>query len=261
MAPRSSIRPVGLRTELADRLLPDESRAERLRAFHLVGPDGRHWKGPDAIPPLLERVRLRPAASLLRRSPLAFRTTARAYEWVTRNRGRLGRFVPRSHAPGAEREVGRPHALGSTDQSDRIFEGTVPGQPATSGPSHPWPNPSASAANALRGGPPGAGRGGRGSRRDGVGQAPGHHLHRPRPIPRTDPIACLGAGMGQVRRGDVRSRLAGQAGPPVEESMMKRGEAGSPRPLPKTQLRARSGGARTDAALDLGAFVVRPPGI
>jgi predicted DCC family thiol-disulfide oxidoreductase YuxK len=96
LAPRSSIRPVGLRTELADRLLPDESRAERLQAFHLLGADGRHWKGPDAIPPLLQQMRLRPAASLLRRSPLAFRTTARAYQWVTRNRGRLGRFVPRS---------------------------------------------------------------------------------------------------------------------------------------------------------------------
>jgi len=95
LARRSSIRPVGLRTELADRLLPSEV-AERLQAFHLVGADGRHWKGPDAIPPLLEQMRLRPAASLLRRSPVAFRTTARAYHWVTRNRGRLGRFVPRS---------------------------------------------------------------------------------------------------------------------------------------------------------------------
>ena len=98
LAPRSSIRPVGLRTELADRLLPNESRADRLQAFHLVAADGRHWKGPEAIPPLLEQMRLRPAASLLRKSPLAFRTTALAYEWVTRNRGRVGRFVPRSWA-------------------------------------------------------------------------------------------------------------------------------------------------------------------
>ena len=96
LAPRSSIRPVGLRTKLAERLLPDESVAERLQAFHVVGPDGHHWKGPDAIPPLLERLRFRPAASLLQRSPLAFRSTARVYHWVARNRGGLARFVPRS---------------------------------------------------------------------------------------------------------------------------------------------------------------------
>ena len=96
LAPRSSIRPVGLRTAAADRLLQGESVAERLQAFHLVAADGHHWKGPDAIPPLLEQLRLRPAASLLRQSPLAFRTTARAYHWVARNRGRLGRFLPRS---------------------------------------------------------------------------------------------------------------------------------------------------------------------
>jgi len=98
LAPRSPIRPVGLRTDLARRSLPDASSAERLQAFHVVDADGHHWKGPSAIPPLLEAVRLRSAASLLRRSPLAFRTTARAYHWVTRNRGWMGRFIPRSLA-------------------------------------------------------------------------------------------------------------------------------------------------------------------
>ena len=107
LAPRSPIRPVGLRTDLARRSLPDASSAERLQAFHVVDADGHHWKGPSAIPPLLEAVRLRSAASLLHRigvgrtrtrSPLAFRTTGRAYHWVTRNRGWMGRFIPRSLA-------------------------------------------------------------------------------------------------------------------------------------------------------------------
>lgn len=105
LAPRSTIRAVGLRSKLADRLLPDEPLHQRLQAFHLLGPDGRHWKGPDALPPLLERLRLRPAASLLRRSPLAYRTASSAYHWVSRHRGRLARFVPKSWGrpvPGEE---------------------------------------------------------------------------------------------------------------------------------------------------------------
>ena len=97
LAPATLVRPVGLRSELAERLLPDEPLEERLQAFHLVAPDGRHWKGPDAIAPLLEHLRfLWPAASLIRRSPLALRAAARTYHYVSRNRGRLARFIPRS---------------------------------------------------------------------------------------------------------------------------------------------------------------------
>ena len=99
LAPPSQIEPVGLRSELAERLLADEPLEERLRAFHLIAPDGARWKGPDAVAPLLEHLRfLGPAASLLRRSPLAFRAASHTYHWVARNRGRLARYIPASWA-------------------------------------------------------------------------------------------------------------------------------------------------------------------
>ena len=97
LARSSRIQPVGLRSPLADRLLREESPDERLQAFHLIAPDGRHWKGPHALPPLLDHLRfLWPAASLLRRSPLTFRAAAGTYRWVARNRGRMARVVPKS---------------------------------------------------------------------------------------------------------------------------------------------------------------------
>lgn len=99
LAPSSLLEPVGLRSQLAERLLPDEPLEERLGAFHLIAPDGRHWKGPEAVAPLLEHLRfLGPAAPLLRRSPLAFQAAAHAYQWVARNRGRLARYIPASWA-------------------------------------------------------------------------------------------------------------------------------------------------------------------
>jgi len=97
LAKPDQLRPVGLRSSLSDRLLREEPLSERIQAFHLIAPDGRHWKGPHALPPLLEQLRfLRPAASLLRRSPGTFRAADIAYRWVSRNRGRLARFVPKS---------------------------------------------------------------------------------------------------------------------------------------------------------------------
>jgi len=94
---RTRIRPVGLRSPEAERLLGDETADERLAVFHLVGPDGQHWKGPEALPPLLEQLRwLWPAGRQLHRSPLLHRAAAGAYHWVTRNRGRLARLIPPS---------------------------------------------------------------------------------------------------------------------------------------------------------------------
>src|SRR5205823_6043907 len=49
---------------------------------------------------------------------------------------------------------------------------------------------------------------------------------------------------------------------PEPSAMEKRGEAGIPRPLPDVSAQPlASGGARADAALDLGALVVGAPGI
>ena len=95
LAPAGTILPVGLRSDRAREALSEESEDERLGSFHLLAPDGRRWKGADAIPPLLERLpRARRLGRVIRRSRVASDATARAYGWVTRNRGWLGRFIP-----------------------------------------------------------------------------------------------------------------------------------------------------------------------
>jgi predicted DCC family thiol-disulfide oxidoreductase YuxK len=60
-------------------------------AFHLRAPDGRTWRGGDAVPVLAELLGL-PAWPW--RSAAARALTRRAYGWVARHRGALGRFLP-----------------------------------------------------------------------------------------------------------------------------------------------------------------------
>lgn len=78
----------------ADRHLGGLSTEERFGSFHLVV-DGRLVSGGEAVGPALEVLRpVRPVGRLIRRSPAARRAAARAYEFVSRNRGGIGKVLP-----------------------------------------------------------------------------------------------------------------------------------------------------------------------
>ena len=86
---RGRIRAVRLQDPEADRLLPGMGEEAKMESWHLVTGDGRVWSGGAAAPHLL---RLLPGGRPLAAVASAFpRTTDRAYRWVARNRGRLGR--------------------------------------------------------------------------------------------------------------------------------------------------------------------------
>jgi len=82
---------VPLRSEEAARLLRDLPAAERVRAAWLVAPDGRRWRGAEAI---WHALYLAPWGWLLR--PLRLlpgfrRISDFVYDWVARHWGPLGR--------------------------------------------------------------------------------------------------------------------------------------------------------------------------
>jgi predicted DCC family thiol-disulfide oxidoreductase YuxK len=97
------LRPVQLQSPEADRLLADLTPEERMRSWHLVGPDGRRWSAGYAAPPLLE---LLPGgklpASMLAATP---RMTDRAYRWVADHRSIFGRLIPARAKQQADRLI------------------------------------------------------------------------------------------------------------------------------------------------------------
>ena len=92
---RGSIRPVPAQSEEGRHLTPGMSEDERMASFHLVKSDGV-TSGPEALAPTLRLLPpLRPAASLLERSPVAYRAASALYHWVTPRRHRLARLLPK----------------------------------------------------------------------------------------------------------------------------------------------------------------------
>ena len=82
----------------AVRLLDGLPEDERLASWRLARPDGSLVGRGTGVPVLLESLRLtRPLGRLLQLVP--GRTLDAAYELAARNRGRLGRVVPRGAAP------------------------------------------------------------------------------------------------------------------------------------------------------------------
>jgi predicted DCC family thiol-disulfide oxidoreductase YuxK len=106
---RRRLEPVALQDERAPALLGTLEEEQRMASWHLVAPDGSVASAGAAAPGLL---RLLPAggppATLAERFPAV---VERAYAWVARNRGRLGRrlgerALARADARIAERGIG-----------------------------------------------------------------------------------------------------------------------------------------------------------
>jgi predicted DCC family thiol-disulfide oxidoreductase YuxK len=75
------------------RFLARMTPAERLRSMHVVTPEGAVHSGSAGIPALLRLLPAgRPLAHLGEAMPAS---TERAYRWVSRHRGRLGRVLGR----------------------------------------------------------------------------------------------------------------------------------------------------------------------
>lgn len=93
------LRPVAIDSAEGARLLAELSEDERRASWHLIGPDGPLFSAGAAAAPLLRELPGgAPLAVLLERFPTA---TERAYAWVARHRGGLGRLIP----TGAERRA------------------------------------------------------------------------------------------------------------------------------------------------------------
>jgi predicted DCC family thiol-disulfide oxidoreductase YuxK len=89
---RRALVPVALQDPLSERLLADLDRDARLASWHLISPAGERVSGGIAIAPMLN---LLPAGAPLGRLLGAFpAATERAYAFVTRHRGAIGRRVP-----------------------------------------------------------------------------------------------------------------------------------------------------------------------
>jgi predicted DCC family thiol-disulfide oxidoreductase YuxK len=88
------IRTAPLSSAEADQLLGGLPTQERYGSYHLVA-DGRVTGGEAGMGPLLEHTRvLRPIGRLVRRSRLARRAAAAAYEIAARTRPALARVLP-----------------------------------------------------------------------------------------------------------------------------------------------------------------------
>ncbi|MGH2662597.1 MAG: DCC1-like thiol-disulfide oxidoreductase family protein [Actinomycetota bacterium] len=96
---RRRIRTAPLDSPEADRLLGHLPERRRFGSFHLAVGD-RVVSGGAAVGPLLELLPpLRPAGKLIRRSPVARRAAHALYHALARNRGRIGRLLPRAGDP------------------------------------------------------------------------------------------------------------------------------------------------------------------
>jgi predicted DCC family thiol-disulfide oxidoreductase YuxK len=89
---RRELVPVALQDPEADRLLAAIARERRMASWHLVTPAGAISSAGAATAPLL---RLLPGGRALALLPAAAPAlTERAYAWVARHRGALGRRLP-----------------------------------------------------------------------------------------------------------------------------------------------------------------------
>ena len=83
------LRPVPLQSLEADQWVGDMDRETRYGSWHLVTTDGRVYSAGAAAEPLAKLLPFgAPVAAIAHAFP---KTTARVYEWVARNRDRLGR--------------------------------------------------------------------------------------------------------------------------------------------------------------------------
>jgi predicted DCC family thiol-disulfide oxidoreductase YuxK len=102
---RRRMRPVAIDSAEGARLLADLPAGRRLDSWHFVDREGRvSSAGPAAAPLLRELPGGGPLAALAERFPAA---TARGYEWVARNRSRLGRVIPAAGKRRADRRIRR----------------------------------------------------------------------------------------------------------------------------------------------------------
>jgi predicted DCC family thiol-disulfide oxidoreductase YuxK len=97
------LRPVKIQSEEGETLLADLTSEQRLRSWHLVGPDGSRESAGAGAPTLL---RLLPGgrapAAVLAAAP---RLTERAYAWVADHRSALSKLVPARSKRRADRLV------------------------------------------------------------------------------------------------------------------------------------------------------------
>jgi predicted DCC family thiol-disulfide oxidoreductase YuxK len=102
---RGTLRPLALQSVEGRRLLPGLSEEERMSSWHLIAPDGARWSAGAAGAPLLKSLPGgRVPARILELSP---GLAERAYSLVARNRGRLGRLIPRRALERAEARISR----------------------------------------------------------------------------------------------------------------------------------------------------------
>lgn len=102
---RSSLRPVALQSEEAERLLAGMPEQERLASWHLVDGDGAVRSAGSAFPALFRLLPGgAPLATLTMRLP---RATDRAYRWVAGNRSRWGRLVTDGAKRRADQRIAR----------------------------------------------------------------------------------------------------------------------------------------------------------
>lgn len=94
---RKALRPLPLQDPRAERLLPRMDPHQKMASWHLATPEGRVYSGGKAFPPLL---RLMPGGR-----PIAWLAALfpgvidRAYESISRNRQRLGRYLHSDRRP------------------------------------------------------------------------------------------------------------------------------------------------------------------
>jgi predicted DCC family thiol-disulfide oxidoreductase YuxK len=98
------LRVIALQEPDAVRLLPGMSEEERMASWHLVDPSsGEVRSAGAAFPPMLRLLPGgRPFAGLAAAFP---RLTDRAYHWVSRHRGKIGRLIPRASRERATRRI------------------------------------------------------------------------------------------------------------------------------------------------------------
>jgi predicted DCC family thiol-disulfide oxidoreductase YuxK len=106
---RGALRPVAIQSQEGARLLGDLTEEQRMDSWHLFEPDGTRQSAGSAAVPLLRRLPGgAPLALLFENMP---GSTERAYRWVSRHRGLLGRAVTRGAARRARRRIDRYEAL------------------------------------------------------------------------------------------------------------------------------------------------------
>jgi predicted DCC family thiol-disulfide oxidoreductase YuxK len=96
---RRCLRPMAIQSAEGQGLLSEVPEAQRLESAHLLAPDGTLHSGGAAAAPVAE---LLPGGSIAARLFLRFPSgTDRAYRWVARHRGLLGRLGIRTDSPPA----------------------------------------------------------------------------------------------------------------------------------------------------------------